>query len=261
MDSTETSTTKAPQQRSTTSPLIAVLMLAIVVLALVAIAISLLAFNKSNSSSNKNKNNDLFAQPSDLEAFIANVEKSLVLIECDGWGTGFAIAGETETPGYKTVIATNHHVIKDCIAPGTEMIVRTGPQHENTTNFKLMKWDDKNDFATLEIEQELPIVPQAPTEAQRGWWTMAIGNPIEVTLDEPYVLRNATTFGNISYVLNENYNYTSATINSGNSGGPLVNSRGELIGINTLSAASTEDGVWNIAIDSSLMCEKVLNCN
>ena len=86
---------------------------------------------------------------------------------------------------------------------------------------------------------------------------MAIGNPLDTDFEETTVLYNSTTFGHISYVLNEEWNYTSATINGGNSGGPLVNSRGELIGINTLAGASTEYGVWNIAVDSQILCEKI----
>jgi S1-C subfamily serine protease len=70
-------------------------------------------------------------------------------------------------------------------------------------------------------------------------------------------LDNSTTFVHFSEVLHEYWNYTSASINGLNSGGALVNSRGELIGINTLAAASTEDGVWNVAIDSAALCEKI----
>ena len=86
-----------------------------------------------------------------------------------------------------------------------------------------------------------------------------MGNPSDPDFEE--VLKNSTTFGNISFVLDEYWNYTSATINGGNSGGPLVNSRGELIGINTLAGASTEGGVWNLAIDAAVLCKNLYKCD
>jgi len=206
---------------------------------------------------------DLFYPPKDLQGLILKVEESVVAIECEAddgtwwYGTGFVDEVEAETDGFKSVIVTNHHVIKDCINPENELIVRTGFDQSGTPQVKLLRWDEENDLALIEIDEYLPGLVPAETFADRGWWTMAMGSPLDTDFEETTVLYNSTTFGYISYVLDGYWNYTSATINGGNSGGPLVNSRGELIGINTLAGASTEGGVWNVAYDSAILCEKL----
>jgi len=251
-------------------------------LAKVAILISVVSLLLAGYSLSKNVNNatlpvestgesvavediDLFYPPKDLPGLILKVEESVVAIECESkekngvwmYGTGFVLEREAETDGFKSVIVTNHHVIEDCINPENELIVRTGFDQSGTPQVKLLRWDGENDLAIIEIDEYLPGLVGAETFADRGWWTMAMGNPVDPDFEETTVLYNSTTFGHISYVLNEYWNYTSATINGGNSGGPLVNSRGGLIGINTLAGASTEDGVWNIAVDSQVLCKKI----
>ena len=203
------------------------------------------------------ENADLYLPPSDLEGFISNVAESLVLIECgDSSGTGFAFDIEGFDVGYKTFVVTNHHVIKDCIDRPDALTVSFGEDYKETTKSEIFNYDEENDLSLVQVEAELPVLVEAKLFAKQGWWSMAIGNP----LGDQELLFNATTFGNIVGVENERYNFTSAIINPGNSGGPLVNSRGELIGINTFSWASTEDGVANIAVDSGMLCEKVIDC-
>jgi len=236
-------------------------------LAIFALLVSLVALgfagftlvnkNESQSNSDAAKDGDFFSAPYDLGELISIVEKSVVAIECNGWGTGFVLDTPTETEGFLSVVVTNFHVIEDCISSPEDLIVITQPDQSGRPNLKLVRWDEDNDLAIIEIDEEIDGLVSADTFAERGWWTMAMGSPVDTDFEEPAVLYNSTTFGHISYVLNEYWNYTSATINGGNSGGPLVNSRGELIGINTLAAASTEDGVWNVAIDSAALCEKI----
>lgn len=203
---------------------------------------------------------DLFLPPKDVPGLIAAVEKSVVAIECNGYGTGFAYEDDALTSGFSTVIITNFHVIEDCIDSDEKIVVITGASQEGRPRVVLISWDEENDLALLEIDEALPRLANAENFAKRGWWTMAIGNPVDTDFDEYEVLYNSTTFGNISFVLDELWNYTSATINGGNSGGPLVNSRGELIGINSIAGASTEGGVWNIAVDSDALCEQIYDC-
>ena len=200
---------------------------------------------------------DLYRAPADVETFIDEVAQSLVLIQCaDSSGTGFAYEISGLEEGYNTFIVTNHHVIQDCINDPDALTVSHGEDYKLTTNSSLFDHDEENDLALIQVEADIARIPESKTFASSGWWNMAIGNPIGDT----ELLFNATTFGHIVAVDRERYNFTSAIINPGNSGGPLVNSRGELIGINTFAWASTEDGVANIAVDSDLLCAKIIDC-
>ena len=199
----------------------------------------------------------LFSAPPDLETFIENTAQSLLLIECAGSsGSGFAYDIDGFDDEFTTSVITNHHVIEDCISKPDALTVTLSPEYEETTESSLVDYDAENDLAVIRIKAEVPTIPEAETFASSGWWTMAIGNP----MGGEDLLLNATTFGNIVAVENDTFNFTSAIINPGNSGGPLVNSRGQLIGINTYAWASTEDGVANIAVDSDLLCLKILEC-
>jgi S1-C subfamily serine protease len=249
-------------------------LLSLVAIVLSVIALSSSAFNEESETvitaapsdtsntdeeipEEPNDTADLYVPPANVEAFIDQIAESLVLIECAGSsGTGFAYEISGLEEGYNTFIVTNHHVIKDCIDDADALTVSHGEDYKLTTNSSLFDHDEENDLALIQVEADIVRIPESKTFASSGWWNMAIGNPIGDT----ELLFNATTFGHIVAVDRERYNFTSAIINPGNSGGPLVNSRGELIGINTFAWASTEDGVANIAVDSDLLCAKIIDC-
>lgn len=207
---------------------------------------------------------DLFVPPADLARFIRTVEESVVEIVCFGTGTGFAYDLAVEDADYKTVVVTNYHVVSECLDDPSAMEIYTYNQYETPAKYRVRGVDEENDVALLEIVEELPILYGSEYFAERGWWTMVIGNPVDATFENEEdwrTLFNATTFGQISYVLDDYFNYTSATINGGNSGGPLLNSRGEVIGINTQAGASTEYGVWNVAFDMAVLCKTLIVCS
>lgn len=243
----------------------------------IALVVSLLSAAVAGFSVNEVSSNDsiemttavsaedwnYLSAPKDLETFIATAEESIVEIFCEGTGTGFAFDLEVEEPGYGTVIVTNHHVIEDCLDDPTKIEIYTLEQFDKPAEFRIRGYDETNDLALIEIVEELPVLYGSEFFAQRGWWTMAIGNPVDATFEDEedwITLYNATTFGNISYVHDKYWNYTSATLNGGNSGGPLLDSRGDVIGVNTLGGASTELGVWNIAVDTYVLCENLITC-
>jgi len=239
------------------------------VVALISAGLSGYAISKATSSTPSDslatsvKDGDLFVAPTDLSGFIETIEQSVVEIFCGGTGTGFATDLAVEEVGFNTVVVTNLHVIKDCVEDPSALEVYTFNEFKTPAEVRIRGVDEKNDVALLEIVEKLPLLYPSETFAKRGWWTMVIGNPVDATSkneDDWRTLFNATTFGQISYVLDDYFNYTSATINGGNSGGPLVNSRGEVIGINTQAGASTEYGVWNVAFDLNVLCKKLITC-
>lgn len=240
------------------------------VVALASAGMSAYAISKVTSTTPVDKlaspieDGDLFVAPADLEGFIKTAEESVVEIVCFGTGTGFAYDLAVEDADYKTVVVTNYHVVSDCLDDPSAMEIYTYTQYETPVKYRVRGVDEENDVALLEIVEELPILYGSEFFAERGWWTMVIGNPVDATFENEEdwrTLFNATTFGQISYVLDDYFNYTSATINGGNSGGPLLNSRGEVIGINTQAGASTEFGVWNVAFDLEVLCKKLIPCS
>ena len=139
------------------------------------------------------------------------------------------------------------------------MLLRVGDGLVEAANSRIRNSDADNDLALLEIDLEVTPIKVADTFAEPGWWSMVIGNPYDREFEE--TLYNFVSIGHIGKVLDQYWNYTSAIINPGNSGGPLVNARGELIGITTLAEASTEGGVWNIAVDYDALCKVLIDCS
>jgi S1-C subfamily serine protease len=145
-----------------------------------------------------------------------------------GTGSGVIISED----GY---IVTNNHVIKDA----TELEVTLN--NKKAYKAKLIGTDAKMDIALLKIDSEdkLPYSTFADSDQVKvGEWVLAVGNPYNLnsTVTAGIVsakARNLDTNGIQSFI------QTDAAVNPGNSGGALVNTRGELIGINTMISSPT----------------------
>ncbi|HTY42557.1 MAG TPA: Do family serine endopeptidase [Thermoanaerobaculia bacterium] len=142
-------------------------------------------------------------------------------------GTGFIISED----GY---IVTNNHVIE-----GADKIeVRINNKEKYTA--KLIGRDTATDLALLKVEtkQRLTPLPLGDSEKLRvGEWVMAIGDPLAfdktVTVGVVSAKQRSGLTADPATRSFENYIQTDAAINFGNSGGPLINVNGEVIGINT----------------------------
>ena len=148
-------------------------------------------------------------------------------------GSGVIISDD----GY---IATNNHVIED--ATTIEVVLNNNHRYYA----KVIGADPSTDLALLKIKaKDLPFVRYGDSDkVMPGEWVLAVGNPFDLnsTVTAGIVSAKARNIGilrdrNNSQV--ESFIQTDAAVNPGNSGGALVNLKGELIGINTAIATST----------------------
>ncbi len=175
-----------------------------------------------------------------------SVIPSIVTIECGRWqGTGFAYWG-LPADGYRSVIITNHHVIEDCARNSrTPLLAYDSDGYE--ISVALFNSSEEYDLALLMTTAELPPLFDA-REGLVGDTVYAVGSPSG--------LQGTFTVGIISNVYSDAYQ-TDAAVNPGNSGGPLLDSRGRVLGVNTW--ALDGEGL-NIASRTELFCDALFDC-
>ncbi|MGV8960702.1 MAG: DegQ family serine endoprotease [Stenotrophomonas sp.] len=140
-----------------------------------------------------------------------------------GMGSGFIISPD----GY---VLTNHHVVEGA----TEVKVKLGDQREFPA--KVVGSDQQYDVALLKIDaKNLPTVRVGDSNSLKpGQWVVAIGSPFG--LDHSVTAGIVSAIGRSNPYADQRYVpfiQTDVAINQGNSGGPLLNTRGEVVGINS----------------------------
>ncbi len=176
-----------------------------------------------------------------------------------GSGSGVLISKD----GY---IVTNNHVIDR--ASGIEVVL----PDRRTFEAKLIGTDPSTDLALLKVEgRDLPVVPLGDSDkVQVGEWVLAVGYPLSLnsTVTAGIVSAKGRSIGilnrpgqggyvdpaQVANTAIESFIQTDAAINPGNSGGALVNTSGQLIGINTAIASQTGSYAgYGFAIPVNLM--------
>jgi len=137
-------------------------------------------------------------------------------------GTGFLISDD----GY---LLTNHHVVDGA----SKVTVQLADRREFTA--KVVGSDEQSDVALLKVEgRGLPALRTSASALKAGQWVVAIGSPFgldhSVTAGIVSAVGRANPYANQQYVP---FIQTDVAINRGNSGGPLLNTRGEVVGINS----------------------------
>ena len=158
----------------------------------------------------------------------------------DGTGSGFVVSPD----GW---VVTNNHVIDEA----TRVVVRLGEREYDAT---IHGQDPATDLALLKIDADgpLPYLSLGDSQALRvGEWVMAIGSPLSygasVTVGIVSAKGRSIGINDSSF---ENYIQTDAAINRGNSGGPLVNTAGEVIGISTAMNYGAENIGFAVPVDT-----------
>jgi serine protease Do len=238
---------------------IRVLLTAVLFLAPITGGLTTLVIVQEREKVMMSPDNDGFVEPAYLGWLINQTQKSLVTIDCNGLiGSGFSFELDSydrgngfsyhdiETEQAKSIVITNHHVVKECIKEN-EIMVRTSIDESSIGNLK--KLDELNDLALLTIDFEVPPLVGSDNQPFPGYWTMALGSP--------HGFEGSVTFGNVIN-LDEKRVFHTASLSPGNSGGPLVDNEGLLIGVNTGSKPVGQN--FNISIGVNSFCDVLIKC-
>jgi len=158
-------------------------------------------------------------------------------------GSGFFITPDGE-------LLTNNHVVED--ADELEIELSDGSRY----SVKVVGRDPATDIALIRVEhpdKDFAVLRLGDSAAARvGEWVMAVGNPLNMdhTVTVGVVSAKGRRLG-ISDTSFENFIQTDAAINFGNSGGPLINLRGEVIGINTAISARGQNMGFAVPINTA----------
>ncbi|WP_027126670.1 trypsin-like peptidase domain-containing protein [Gelidibacter mesophilus] len=159
-----------------------------------------------------------------------------------GTGSGVIISPD----GY---IVTNNHVIN-----GAQQLSITLNDNK-TYEAELIGTDEKTDIALLKInaDSDLSFATFGDSDqAKVGEWVLAVGNPFNLTSTVTAGIISAKS-RDLSGVNSQSFIQTDAAVNPGNSGGALVNTRGELIGINTAITSKTGSYIgYSFAVPSNI---------
>ena len=184
----------------------------------------------------------------DSQAVTKAALHSVVTVLCEeNLGSGFVIDVEDLPEGYRSAVITNHHVVEPCTDPAAPQVqVATG---DTIADAHLQSWDAVNDLALVYIDRELPAL-QTAKSPEVGDQVVAIGSP--------YGLDGTVTTGVISNIYDDAFQ-TDAAIGPGNSGGPLLDRHGDVLGVTT-AMIDTSQGT-NFAVRMRMRCEQLVRCD
>lgn len=192
---------------------------------------------------------------------VVNISATKPVAEQEGlWGwrnqqrTRVAIGSGVIIDADNGYIVTNEHVIRDAVG------IRISLDDGRSFNATIVGEDRYSDVALLEIQgDDLKALTLADSDETRvGDFVVAIGNPFRLQHTVTSGIVSALGRKNLDIEAIEDFIQTDASINQGNSGGPLINFHGEVIGINTAIIGDSNGSVGiGFAIPSNLVKETI----
>jgi len=208
---------------------------------------------------NDTQSSTMQPEPGSQESIVQKSLPAIVQVETSlGSGSGFFISSEG-------LLATNAHVVRD--QPSATIITSSGKAITSSHIYV----DEDRDLALIKVEaHDVPFLVLSPTLPLQGADVIAIGTPGAHDASGIVMLPNSVTKGIVSGIREFSdttianipgragiWIQTDATINHGNSGGPLLNRSGLVVGINTLSFSATGTPGINFALASTELAQVV----
>ena len=207
---------------------------------------------------------DLFQTPLNLQELVIETRKATVTIYCDrssgsGWGIDLAdFPDSTEDDDLPYEIVTNYHVIEDCL--DSKRVRFSIGEEDEMYQAVIWGWEGNDaDIALLITEKDVPTLVPTSVSPEIGHWVMAVGSP-GASLTDDGLLRGNVTFGNVTNTFGTTV-VTDAAVNFGNSGGPLVNSRGEVVGTTTWGEPNNMADNIAYAQGTPVLCMNIVQCD
>ena len=199
---------------------------------------------------------DGYVQPRSIAKLVEITQDSTVTVFCDyadekyTLGSAFAVDIEHfQEDKYVTTLLTNHHVIERCLESNTSISVMAIGGKE--IKAVIDRVDEENDLAVLATTLELEKILFSNYMPYPGYWIAAVGSA------DGY--EGSVAFGNVLNI-ETNQILITAPLSSGNSGGPLIDNEGNVVGINTKTPIG-DDYQYNLSMSLDALCIKLLECD
>lgn len=199
--------------------------------------------------------NDGYVAPRNIQEVVDDTQASTVTVYCEvskkkgTQGTGFAIDAKIlRQASLRTTLMTNYHVIDDCIDGKGKVTVARLYKKEKPAS--ILFYDAKNDLAVIETDLNLKPLELSKNFMWAGYWVMTLGSAAGY--------EGSISFGNIINTTDEDVLFTN-NISEGNSGGPLIDNEGKVVGIVTWGLNNKREQI-NGARNLDTFCLRMIQC-